>query len=782
MKYEYRMFKSVLASIVMLMICASVFYVSLSFAEDVYIPEPLILVHGMGPGSPSAWKNIRTFVEENELLSGKKYFDIPDNKLFRVVDYGATSSLKLHNGRVQWIGRYVSDEIESVLNHPSLNGRKVNIIAHSMGTLATRWAYDELKVDRIVFIGGPHLGSPLASALWLLNEVVQRSARDEAQKMSFVSFGQQPRWFYQNGFYYDSYGQALRKTKFNIAAFQKILQYSLLNFSKNVVKIDPAGGAVYDMRVPLGEVTFDAIFKTYIDTGQIYETTILSKHEANETYLGSTTDLAWPDNAVVMVGDAGKVKDDNLVGKLSNFTAKILTGWMNCYGKFNFPLGHTLQDLYFPFGDEIVTVISQANGIDADYVLHENHSGETNATKAIIHAIDDIPKVKRIRVIDAPPYARRSTYNSFVMVKTEEYFLADLKIEKLTLDGADVTHKYLSEMADVSKDKKIIYLPYKQFGKEFLRKRQFVYQHNQIRDYDLSDTFILDPGEFYIYLTDLSHDKAHTVSITFKNPAGKTTDVSFKFSRPIIKNVKMETMVNEEGILCPKSICVRDPRIDPMPTTGGHGENCESPYDTVSILECEVHDPLFSNVKLDFEVHNFRLGNHRKSRLVKTLATRNVKSGQVIKNPCVWDGTDSRGYRGYYGTDLFIRGFGLSGISNDQPAFALTGDDLSGDCGALTVMGTNFDDENRGDYQLRSFKCDPSFLQPPREFVPQTIQVPYGDARKEEFDAYLVSLGVKQTKEEKKESITPAMHGDRDNVRLSINYQAPLFTLCVATQ
>jgi hypothetical protein len=723
------------------------------YASDDYVPEPLLFVHGFGAGKPEKWEPIKEILEQGKLLDSSKYFNSP--QLYKIADYYPYKS----NDSMHEIGSYLASELD--LLYRLHNGRKIRVVTHSAGANAFRYAHSEAKVKDVLFIGAPHLGSPWASVAWLLNNVISgNSDMYYTVHLGAISAGSQV----------DADSSRIvgfRKIRDDMTQYRQRIE-EFLRYFKRDFNIDANGDAIADLRVSDGDVSYTKTFDAYV-TEPLFGNT--DKYEFVFNANHSPQDIAVlptpPSVSQSLVGTKGSLFE--LVARFASFALG---------GTYAFPVNNGLSDL--GAGDGFVTKESQSDvGKVTTYEM--THLSEIKkGTQEIIELIDPAPKVKSIRIIDAPPYSRRSTYNCFVMIKAEEYFLADLEISELKLDAQqDVKYKYLNLMKTLSSDNKTVYMPFKQFGQDFLRKRPFVYNHNQIRDYDLSNTFILDPGEFYIYLTDLSNDKAHTVSITFKNPAGKTTEVSFQFSRPVIKNVKMETMVNEEGILCPKSICVRDPRIDPMPTTGGHGENCESPYDTVSILECEVHDPLFSNVKLDFEVHNFRLGNHRKSRLVKTLATRNVKSGQVIKNPCVWDGTDSRGYRGYYGTDLFIRGFGLSGISNDQPAFALTGDDLSGDCGALTVMGTNFDDENRGDYQLRSFKCDPSFLQPPREFVPQTIQVPYGDARKEEFDAYLVSLGVKQTKEEKKESITPAMHGDRDNVRLSTNYQAPLFTLCV---
>jgi triacylglycerol esterase/lipase EstA (alpha/beta hydrolase family) len=68
---------------------------------------------------------------------------------------------------LEWLSQKVADRINEVLN--ATGAAKVNIIAHSLGGVLTRYAVKNLymgdKVNLLISIGSPHCGSRVA-ALW----------------------------------------------------------------------------------------------------------------------------------------------------------------------------------------------------------------------------------------------------------------------------------------------------------------------------------------------------------------------------------------------------------------------------------------------------------------------------------------------------------------------------------------------------------------------------------------------------------------------------------------
>ena len=69
--------------------------------------------------------------------------------------------------------RTVTENVERLtafINKNSTNGEKVDVVAHSLGGLVARAYLEkskyEHKIDRIIFVGSPQNGTPIAYPAW----------------------------------------------------------------------------------------------------------------------------------------------------------------------------------------------------------------------------------------------------------------------------------------------------------------------------------------------------------------------------------------------------------------------------------------------------------------------------------------------------------------------------------------------------------------------------------------------------------------------------------------
>lgn len=709
--------------------------------HDSYIPEPLLFVHGFGKGNKENWNRFAKYLDDRGLLSNDKYK--VKEQLYKLANYRDT----LSNGSIAEIGTYVESEIRRLYE---AHERPVKVVAHSMGGLATRYAFNKNPqlIDSVIFCGVPHLGSPLASGLWIFNEIVQNKECEHLLREIWTNtLSGKPQELLE-----------LNTILLLNTISRKIMAYYLrlhltFFFGNTVKNIDQKKQAVSDLRVTTGPVYYAKTFSAKNWFGQ-YSFDITKEHgtlsiEQADIYNSLGIPAAEKRKSLVGEGWHG-----NIWGFGNELAQEILIG-----GDFDFPAGMSLQDL--KYGDGVVPLISQgALGVDwRSHGYFSDHGKETEDIEGLLTLIDDAPKVKRIRVMDAPPYARGSVYSAFIIIKAEEYFLADLEIEKLRLNGLDVTHRFLAPMWEVGDTyRSSAYRPYKQFGHDFLRRRGFVFGGTTIRNYALTEQLWLDPGEFYVYLSGLSNGRAHTVSITLKNPAGKTKEVSFQFSRPVITKVKIPLRYDEHDNLVEMELCVKEPTAS-NPHHDDYDYTCSAleGVNRIPIRECIVYDPLFNTVRLDVALHRTRPFSYRFGRVIKTLRQNiivgNARLAQRVGPLGFWDGTDRSKakvlpeydiYPTVQYADVSVRGFGLN--ASGRPALSIEGDDLSGSSGALTIMGTNFD-ESPGWHRIFVFKCDPAFMQPPRLNPIQTVRAPVRGAR-DEFHAYMAALGIRAGKKE----------------------------------
>lgn len=129
-------------------------------------PPPLVLVHGIWSSAAEAWPPFEQWLNAN----------YPNNLIFPA-DYGKYNYLNYSDPPIQNIMEgTVLNALAGAANR-GVVAREVDVVAHSMGGLVTRWftqagppyplsylPFD--PVHQLVTVGTPQAGSPLATTLW----------------------------------------------------------------------------------------------------------------------------------------------------------------------------------------------------------------------------------------------------------------------------------------------------------------------------------------------------------------------------------------------------------------------------------------------------------------------------------------------------------------------------------------------------------------------------------------------------------------------------------------
>ena len=129
------------------------------------MPPPLVLVHGIWSNA-EAWYPFQAWIETNY-----------PHQFVSAADYGATSSLSFTNpGTQQVLAMTIANALTSA-TQGGVVAQKVDIVAHSMGGLVTRYLMDygapapfvgyvpSKSIHRLVTVGTPYFGSALAQVL-----------------------------------------------------------------------------------------------------------------------------------------------------------------------------------------------------------------------------------------------------------------------------------------------------------------------------------------------------------------------------------------------------------------------------------------------------------------------------------------------------------------------------------------------------------------------------------------------------------------------------------------
>jgi uncharacterized repeat protein (TIGR01451 family) len=139
---------------------------------NVYKPNPILFLHGFGPGKPASWEYamqiFRDAMDHYYATNVDWYVFCPNFQVYP----GPNASI---DGPGGW-GEATCQNIVAILdsfNRPSIPSEyrpwRVNIVAHSAGGLGARECVTEYAgyhnlVDKIITVGTPHLGSELAHA------------------------------------------------------------------------------------------------------------------------------------------------------------------------------------------------------------------------------------------------------------------------------------------------------------------------------------------------------------------------------------------------------------------------------------------------------------------------------------------------------------------------------------------------------------------------------------------------------------------------------------------
>jgi len=146
-------------------------------APDIGTRTPVVYVHGF-LGNPSAWTQMRTYVERN----------IPSTYPY-VFDYSEHNAAWVSNPN---IGPKLANQIACLASASRTAGGpgKVIVVAHSMGGLAARWAATESSnhnevakdIGLVVTIGTPNTGSGWAN---IFESQICTTLSEEQQAASF---------------------------------------------------------------------------------------------------------------------------------------------------------------------------------------------------------------------------------------------------------------------------------------------------------------------------------------------------------------------------------------------------------------------------------------------------------------------------------------------------------------------------------------------------------------------------------------------------------------------
>ena len=131
------------------------------------VPPPLVLVHGVWSSASQAWPSFSDWLARNY-----------QSALLIPADYGPTSSLSFKDVANQDV---LAETIANALvlsAHTGIAAQKVDVFAHSMGGLLTRYMEENglpaaissylpsSPIHKLITVGTPHVGTPLAVTLW----------------------------------------------------------------------------------------------------------------------------------------------------------------------------------------------------------------------------------------------------------------------------------------------------------------------------------------------------------------------------------------------------------------------------------------------------------------------------------------------------------------------------------------------------------------------------------------------------------------------------------------
>lgn len=513
-------------------------------AEEIYYPHPIIFVHGLN-SDPSTWLTART-----ELW--KYFYNSADNECkYPAISYpylGVLNYKDQNKGDIRTIALgALRNEIDNAIRELPASQKKVIIVAHSMGGLVTRALLGLLSeyrnyVDRVIFIGTPHSGSPYASAVWLLNkirnEIIYPALADYSgfysiNAGSHFRFSDASSFLSATGLPSQSYDDLSSKLQKEGRLFDTALSFS------------DEQGLTESIALEQLRLNQDVSFQKTIESsigGKKIDINLYGRIFGNDTFLGQANYLAQPNNFKVIRGQdpysvrifIEMIKNSQLNSLFMGIPNLLTLGIDN----FSYPTDLSITDA-INTGDGIVPQASQEGIGAADYTISAFHTDTPNAYPAILQSLDDKPLIERIEVVPGDPYYDLSPTFNYVKVKVKDYLLADIEITEMKVNGQSID---LTSFLDPSTN---AYKPYYRHKKDFLRGRTDtqapIYSwssKDQIYSY-----LTLEPGEFWVKV---NYSSIHSVFVKIKNVAGE--NASSEVAYPVI--VKKEEILepNKYGI------------------------------------------------------------------------------------------------------------------------------------------------------------------------------------------------------------------------------------------
>lgn len=485
-------------------------------SEQIYYPYPIIFVHGLD-GKISDWDYTKDQIEKYFKDGTVFKYPLQDTKYdyFPLCDYQWQNKGDVSNIAITFLKHSIELTLKSFPSEISEDERKVIIVAHSMGGLVVRSllkqdlsGYYASKIDKVVFIGTPHLGSPCADSVWLLNKIRQDIINPAVSDYST--------------FYSQNVG-----TRFNFSDTSSSLAITGLPSEVNNYLLNMLGGEQARLNSALryadehGLSGSTAIEQLRLNQNVNFHKTIIaaigvqqSNIELNGSTVGSETFIGKASENLANPGNFKIVQGVNPYPDWAKIYDMVVTPHLySLYNNnFTFPANLSMNDA-ISTGDIIVPQASQGGiGSGADYFVNAIHTEEPKQYQAILQALDDKPVIEDVRIITSftPTGSPEKTY---VIVKVKDYFLADIEFFVSGHGGFDNLNEYYDPETKT-------YRPYFKFKKDFLRER--IDTSAPVTDSKGNVTYLhLQPGEFY--LKEGAGGRVFGL-IRVKNPAKKETE------------------------------------------------------------------------------------------------------------------------------------------------------------------------------------------------------------------------------------------------------------------
>lgn len=342
-------------------------------SSDTYVASPVIFIHGFGAGNWEGWGAGRNALK-SYFIDGKKqelkydYINLDKAHIpyfpFPYLEYPGNSGVD------DVTNKYLLPVIEETLkvlpDCPSTE-KKVILVAHSMGGLIVRNfikkhpQYAANVIKRVIFVGTPHQGSPLADFSYILSSIYhsdELASLIKTQEKKSVDIGIPFSVRAKTGS--DSDIQHAIIANQNLVKQLEDFTFTLgaLNLALNIEGINPNGKAIEHLMLSKHDVSFQRMFQgldkeSGLMTAPVYVPSKRYVVEGCKTFLG-LNNLPMPSQERTSIITSQKPATKTKEEKFLDWTSGLKLG-------FHFPLEENLDSVKTS-GDGIVSVQSQSNG------------------------------------------------------------------------------------------------------------------------------------------------------------------------------------------------------------------------------------------------------------------------------------------------------------------------------------------------------------------------------------------------------------------------------------